>query len=117
MRLLRLGLKQQKMRVLQVKCQKTRELRKKEQYNPPSPRLHTNDNRKVTYAINRAELPRGAVELCKRQRLEARIDWLAFKGQHTEDAFMYPAERLLSDKSFESFNAKSKLAERQRAFG
>jgi hypothetical protein len=36
------------------------------------------------------------VELCKRPRLETRIDWLAFKGQHTEDAFMYPAERLLS---------------------
>ena len=63
------------------------------------------------------ELPRVAVELCKRPRLEARIDRLAFESQHTEDAFMYPAERLLSDKSFKSFNAKSKLAECQRAFG
>ena len=49
-------------------------------------------------AINRAELPCGVVELCKRPRLEARIDWLAFEGQHTEDAFMYPAEWLLTDK-------------------
>jgi len=46
------------------------------------------------------------VELCKRPRLEARIDWLAFEGQHTEDAFMYRRRRLLSDKSFKSFNAK-----------
>src|ERR1700675_4582055 len=35
MRLLRLGLKQQKMRVLRMKSKKTRGLRKKKQYNPP----------------------------------------------------------------------------------
>jgi hypothetical protein len=58
---------------------------------------------------------RGAVELCKRPRLKARIDWFAFKGQHTEDAFMYSAERLLPDESLKSFNAESKLAECQRA--
>jgi hypothetical protein len=57
------------------------------------------------------------VELCKRPRLEARIDWLTFEGQHAEDAFMYSAERLLSDKSFKGFNPKSKLAECQRALG
>jgi hypothetical protein len=67
--------------------------------------------------LNRAELLRGLVEPCKRPRLEARIDWFAFKGQHTEDAFMYPAERLLSDKSLKSFNSESKLAECQRALG
>jgi len=55
--------------------------------------------------------------LCKRPGLEAGIDWLAFEGQHTEDAFMYPAEGLLADKSFKGFNTKSKLAECQRALG
>jgi hypothetical protein len=67
--------------------------------------------------IDRAEFLRGAVELCKRPRLKARIDWFAFQGQHTESAFMYPAERLLADKSLKSFNSESKLAECQRALG
>src|ERR1700693_2378742 len=71
----------------------------------------------INVAINRAELLRGLVELCKRPRLEARIDWFNFKGEHTEDAFMYPAERLLSNKSLKSFDSESKLAECQRALG
>jgi len=75
------------------------------------------DSWPIYAAINRAELLGGVVELCKRPPLEARIDWFAFKGQHTEDAFMYPAETFLSDKSLKSFNSESKLAECQRALG
>ena len=56
-------------------------------------------------------------KLCKRYRLEAGIDRLAFEGQHTEDAFVDPAEGLLADKSLKSFNSESKLAECQRALG
>jgi hypothetical protein len=36
--------------------------------------------------------------------LKPRIDRLALKGEHSEDAFMYPAERLLADESFKTFN-------------
>jgi hypothetical protein len=36
--------------------------------------------------------------------LKPRIDRLALKGEHSEDAFMYAAERLLADESFKTFN-------------
>jgi hypothetical protein len=47
--------------------------------------------------------------------LKAGIDGLTLEGQDPEDAFVDPAEGLLADKSFESFNTKSKLAECQIA--
>jgi len=36
--------------------------------------------------------------------LKSRIYRLALKGERSEDAFMYPAERLLADESFKTFN-------------
>jgi hypothetical protein len=37
--------------------------------------------------------------------LKPRVDRLALKGKHSENAFMYPAERLFADESLKTFNA------------
>jgi hypothetical protein len=49
--------------------------------------------------------------------LKPGIDGFALKGENTENAFVNAAKRLLSNEAFQCFNAKSKFAERQQAFG
>jgi hypothetical protein len=46
--------------------------------------------------------------------LESRIDGLAFQGEHTEDALVNTAQRLISDKTLQGFNAKREFALSQR---
>jgi hypothetical protein len=47
------------------------------------------------------------------ERLQTRIDGLAFKGEDTEDAFMDATQRFLADKSLKRLNSESELAECQ----
>jgi hypothetical protein len=47
--------------------------------------------------------------------LQAGIDGFALKGEDTEDALVYAAERFLSDETLQCRNAQSKLAKREGA--
>ena len=38
------------------------------------------------------------------EKLQTRIDWLAFKGEDTEDAFVDAPKRFLADESFQGFD-------------
>jgi hypothetical protein len=47
------------------------------------------------------------------ERLQTRIDRLAFKGEDTKDAFVDAAQRFLSDKSLQRLNSESELVKCQ----
>ena len=47
--------------------------------------------------------------------LQPRIDWLAFQGKDTEDAFMDPPERFLANESLQPLDSQGKLAQSERA--
>ena len=46
--------------------------------------------------------------------LQPRIDWLAFQGKHTEDAFVNAAKGLTADKPLQCLNAQGELSHGQR---